>query len=91
VAITLPAAKAEEAARAIRQLPSVEAVEVGDAGNGRVRLLALPKRDKDIAQTLRGLCADNDWPIGEFHIERGKMDEVFRSITSGKAKEQAHA
>ena len=91
VAITLPAAKAEEAARTIRQVASVEAVEVADAGQGRVRVLALPRQGQDIAQTLRGLCADKDWPIGEFHIERGKMDEVFRSITSGKAKESAHA
>ena len=35
------------------------------------------KRGQDIAQTLRGVCADNDWPIGEFHIERGKLDEVW--------------
>ncbi len=96
VAITLPAAKAEEAAKLIRQLPSVDQVESGDAGQGRMRIVALPKRGQDIAQTLRGVCADNDWPIGEFHIERGKLDEVFRSITggagsAGKAKESVHA
>jgi len=91
VAITLPAAKAEEAARVIRATPGIEAVEVGDAGGSRVRLLSLPKRGQDIAQTLRGLCADHDWPVGEFHVERGKLDEVFRSITTRQAKEATHA
>jgi ABC-2 type transport system ATP-binding protein len=91
VAITLPAANAEEAAKAIKGLVAVEDVEVADAGNGRVRLVTVPKRGQEIAQTLRGICADRDWPISEFHVERGKLDEVFRAITTAKGKEQAHA
>jgi len=91
VSITLPAARAEEAAKAIKAQAAVEDVEVADAGGGRVRLVAVARRGQEIAQTLRGLCADKDWPISEFHVERGRLDEVFRAITAAKAGAHGHA
>ena len=83
VSLVLPAAHAASVATAIRAQAQVAAVEQVDAGGGQARLTALPKKGQDIAATLRDMIADKNWPVTEFHIERGRMDEVFRAITTG--------
>ena len=44
-----------------------------------------------LARGIAEVCVKEGWKFEELHTEEGRLDEVFRSITSGKAKEQAHA
>ncbi|MCK6450370.1 MAG: ABC transporter ATP-binding protein [Alphaproteobacteria bacterium] len=91
VTIALPAAQAPGAAEALKAASGVAAVELGDSAGPHVRLTVIPSDGQDIAASLRALVAQKGWQIAEFHVERGRLDEVFRAITTRAAPETAHA
>jgi ABC-2 type transport system ATP-binding protein len=81
-AVTLQLEKADqlEAARAaVAALPSVAEVEVSvrDA-----RLTALPRPGATILPTVSELATRNGLKLKELHLESGRLDEVFRTITA---------
>jgi ABC-2 type transport system ATP-binding protein len=81
-AVTLQLEKADqlEAARAaVAALPSVAEVEVSvrDA-----RLTALPRAGATILPTVSELATRNGLKLKELHLESGRLDEVFRTITA---------
>jgi ABC-2 type transport system ATP-binding protein len=81
-AVTLQLEKADqlEAARAaVAALPSVAEVEVSvrDA-----RLTALPRAGATILATVSELATRNGLKLKELHLESGRLDEVFRTITA---------
>jgi ABC-2 type transport system ATP-binding protein len=71
---TLPAARAE-----ISALPEVAAVEVDQSG----RLTAFPATGKLPFTPINELAEARGWNLAEVHMESGRLDEVFRSITGG--------
>ena len=83
VSITLPTANVEEAAATLRRLAPVADVELSEAGPHLKRLTVLPRDAQDIAAAVRQAVEGLGVKIGEFHIERGRLDEVFREITAG--------
>jgi ABC-2 type transport system ATP-binding protein len=81
-AVTLQLEKADqlEAARAaVAALPSVAEVEVSvrDA-----RLTALPRAGATILPTVSELATRQGLKLKELHLESGRLDEVFRTITA---------
>jgi ABC-2 type transport system ATP-binding protein len=81
-AVTLQLEKPDqlEAARAaVAALPSVAEVEVSvrDA-----RLTALPKAGATILTTVSELATRQGLKLKELHLESGRLDEVFRTITA---------
>src|SRR5437868_9704486 len=81
-AVTLQLEKADqlEAARAaVAALPSVAEVEVSvrDA-----RLTALPRAGATILPTVSELAMRHGLKLKELHLESGRLDEVFRTITA---------
>jgi ABC-2 type transport system ATP-binding protein len=73
-AAQLPAARA-----ALAALPSVAAVEVSERD---ARLTALPKAGAPILPALSELAAQQGLKLKELHLESGRLDEVFRTITA---------
>ncbi|MEA3152091.1 MAG: gliding motility-associated transport system ATP-binding protein [Gammaproteobacteria bacterium] len=66
------------AAREIATLPEVAAVE----SNPRdLRLTAVPHRGGNALPAVSAIIAKNDWDVPELHLESGRLDEVFRSLT----------
>jgi ABC-2 type transport system ATP-binding protein len=81
-AVTLQLEKPDqlEAARAaVAALPAVAEVEVSvrDA-----RLTALPRAGATILPTVSELAARQGLKLKELHLESGRLDEVFRTITA---------
>ncbi|HEY6618871.1 MAG TPA: ABC transporter ATP-binding protein [Steroidobacteraceae bacterium] len=70
------------AAREISQLPEVSAVE-SDARERR--LTALPKLKANVLAAVSALIDRHDWDVPELHLESGRLDEVFRTLTDPKA------
>jgi ABC-2 type transport system ATP-binding protein len=70
----LPAARA-----AVEALPAVAQVEVSERD---ARLTALPKSGTPILPALAELAARTGLKLKELHLESGRLDEVFRTITS---------
>ena len=71
----LQAAKAEIAA-----LPEVESVEL-DERTGR--LTAFPAANRLPLTPISRLAEQHGWALDELHLETGRLDEVFRTITGG--------
>jgi ABC-2 type transport system ATP-binding protein len=78
----------EAARREIALLPEVAEVE-SDARE--LRLTAVPRRGADTLSAVSAIIVKNDWDVPELHLEPGRLDEVFRSLTQpqGTVKSEA--
>jgi len=80
VSLQLESADQLAAARtAVAALPSVAAVEVSERD---ARLTALPRAGAPILPALSELAARHGLRLKELHLESGRLDEVFRTITA---------
>jgi ABC-2 type transport system ATP-binding protein len=70
----------EMARTALAALPGVAAVELREK---EVRLTALPRAGQLILPAVSDLARREQWSVSELHLESGRLDEVFRSITEG--------
>ena len=81
VSVKLANAEHIRAARtAINALPEVASTEL-DEKNGRIT--AFPAPGKLPLAPINALADAQRWTLAELHLESGRLDEVFRSITGG--------
>ncbi len=66
---------------AVGALPVVGSVEI-DSQNGRVT--AFPKDGASLLSAINDLVQKNGWTVDELEVESGRLDEVFRTITTGR-------
>ncbi len=71
--------KLEAARAAVAALPQVAAVEVSER---EARLTALPRAGALILQDISELTRRQGLQLKELHLESGRLDEVFRTITA---------
>ncbi len=67
------------AREALEALPSVAQVEVSERDS---RLTALPRAGAPILQAISELSNSRGLKLKELHLESGRLDEVFRTITA---------
>ena len=67
---------------AINSLPEIISTEVDEHSN---QLIAFPDSGKIPLQAITELGASKGWEFSELHLESGRLDEVFRTITGGAA------
>src|SRR5690606_20854836 len=78
----LPGGDVAAVAEALRELPAVEHVEADE----HVRsLTAFPRGGAPILTAIADLAGARNWPLDQLHLESGRLDEVFRSITAREA------
>jgi ABC-2 type transport system ATP-binding protein len=65
---------------AVRRIPS----ETG-SDNGRVGFLVVPVKGRSIVTAVSQRAREAKWELDELHVEHGRLDEVFRELTGGKA------
>ncbi len=82
VRLTLPTAAAESAQRALAARSDVAEVERAAAGDGSVQLLVFPRDGAALAEPVAGLARAQGWPLESLSVEKGRLDEVFRAITT---------
>ncbi len=80
-AVTVKAPGIGEVEAAFGDLPGVAAVEMTDDNV----LTALPQSDVDIYTEVQQLLAAKSLQVEEIFQEKGRLDEVFRSLTGGAA------
>jgi ABC-2 type transport system ATP-binding protein len=68
----------EEVEGTISKLPFVEKIETLENGSVRV----FPKKQALIASEISQLASQNKWNVSEFAIDRGRLDDVFRTLTT---------
>ena len=76
------AAALKDAAAELRALKDVDHVEVDEATRS---MTAFPKGTAIILTAIGDLAGARNWPLEQLHLESGRMDEVFRSITEKEA------
>ena len=63
----------------IRQLPDIDDLEVNEKAGS---MTAFPKNGQMILTKISDLANARNWHLEQFHLESGRLDEVFRTITS---------
>jgi ABC-2 type transport system ATP-binding protein len=73
-----------EAATALLRLPGVDTVEEVEDGEGR-GLMIFPRGGRAIVTEVADLVRTAGWPVAALRVERGRLDDVFRAITTAAA------
>jgi ABC-2 type transport system ATP-binding protein len=81
VTVMLPAAAAEAAVAKVRALPDVADVEI-TAANGDATITAYPKGGAVLIEEIIALASREGWHVKELYAEPGRLDEVFRAVTT---------
>lgn len=69
----------EEVKTTLQKNNRIERLEVGLTGSIRI----FPKADYQIATEIANLAKEYQWQISEFSVDRGRIEDVFRALTSG--------
>jgi len=83
VALRLAASAGDAMKAALGGLASVVKVETLSERDGKIELRAMPRNGASIAADVAGLVRERGIAVEELHVERGKLDDVFRQITTG--------
>ncbi len=71
-----------EIAAVLRRLPGVSGVETISAAAGMACLTALPAAGVSLLEEMSGLLRESRWQIRELVQEPGRLEDVFRAVTS---------
>ena len=82
VAIRIATDKSEALKGALAALAGISAVETVSSANGQLLLRAVPKNGAGIVTDVASVIRQNGLVVDEVFVERGKLDDVFRQITS---------
>ncbi len=85
VDISLRSDSAPEAYDVLKGIMNVQQVETLSSGDMVHRYLIIPEKDKKIDEEVFKIALEKKWVIESLSVERGRLDEVFRSITTGEA------
>ena len=90
VSVRVAADKADALKQVLAAVPSVGAVETVGAPDGQLIVRALPKNGAGIITDVASAIRQQSLIVDEIYVERGKLDDVFREITSSDL-EKTHA
>ena len=82
VAIRLPSDKLTLAEGALGKISSVSAIEPIGKVNGVARLRVVPSDGRDILPEVRASIDQAGIAVDEIYLERGRLDDVFRQLTT---------
>ena len=88
-AVSLRFEKPDQHAAAAREIAALKDVVAVESNERDLRLTAVPRSGANILPAVSAVIAQNDWDVPELHLESGRLDEVFRSLTqpqAGKAR-----
>ena len=80
--LELHGAGAGDAAAILRKLNGVDRVDVLETGDTMGRYLIYPRGQSQLASPVSLAAQEAGWEVAELHVERGRLDEVFRAITT---------
>ena len=63
----------------LNDLDGIKDIELQKDGEKNFTIIA--KNGQPIFSEISKLARENNWPISEFHVKRGQLEDVFRSVT----------
>ncbi len=85
VTLVLPPTQSDAAKLRIKAINGVAAVEQVMRPGGLVELTAFPKSGALLIEEVGALVVAQKWDVKELYAEAGRLDEVFRAITTSDA------
>jgi ABC-2 type transport system ATP-binding protein len=82
VSVRVPSDRSDAAIRLLKDAQLVAGVETLAKANGHSHIRALPRDGILDAAKVAALLRSEAIPIDELYVERGRLDEVFRQITT---------
>jgi ABC-2 type transport system ATP-binding protein len=82
VAIRVASDKSEAVKGALEAIAGIVGVETVSSANGKLLLRALPRNGAGIVTDVASVIRQKGLVVDEVFVERGKLDDVFRQITS---------
>ena len=67
----------------LESMADVSHAEVSARSDGALELLLLPAGEASLAGPVSAAAHANGWQVTGMHTERGRLDDVFRAITTG--------
>ncbi|MDE2135451.1 MAG: ABC transporter ATP-binding protein [Alphaproteobacteria bacterium] len=86
VTVVLPESEANAAAAKLKGLSPVAGVERTARPDGIVQLTAFPRSGALLIEAVSALAMREKWTVREMVAEPGRLDEVFRAITTDDAQ-----
>lgn len=65
----------------LKRLPGVKTVEPLDSPSGTQGYRVIPEKGETLITTVSQCVHDQPWDVIELSVDRGQLDEVFRSLT----------
>jgi ABC-2 type transport system ATP-binding protein len=69
----------------LRTIPAIATVEQTETADSAVQLTAFPKSGALLIEDVGRMAADDAWDVKELYAEPGRLDEVFRALTTHDA------
>ena len=87
LALTLASADPEAVIETVRAVPGVRDVRLLSSDNGAVQIRVFPENTADplIADQVVTTLSTSDFELRTLFVEQGRLDEVFRTITTAAA------
>ena len=82
VSIKVRSSTADQVRAELAKVSGIDRVETLDQANGGVHLRVYPKAGAQIAMAVAGALREKNLAVDELFVERGRLDDVFRQITS---------
>lgn len=70
----------------LRALSGVKSVELLAEVDDLARFRVYPKDGQSLVTTISQAARERSWKVEELSVERGRLDEVFRSVTTGERR-----
>jgi ABC-2 type transport system ATP-binding protein len=80
-AVSLRFERPEQLMAARGEIASLAQVADVETDERELRLTAVPRKGENALPALSALIAQRDWDVPELHLEAGRLDEVFRTLT----------
>jgi ABC-2 type transport system ATP-binding protein len=90
-AVSLRFDKPEHLAAARREIAGLAEVGEVETEERELKLTAVPRAGKNVLPAVSALIAKYDWDVPELHLESGRLDEVFRTLTGAVLRGPAAA
>ena len=59
-------------------------------GEDALRFTVLAENAESIFSKVSEIAQKNSWPVDEFHVNRGQLEDLFRTVTQSGQEENNH-
>ena len=80
-AVSLRFERAEQLSAASRELAALAEIVAVETNERDLRLTAVPRPGSNALPAVSAMIASQGWEVPELHLESGRLDEVFRTLT----------